>query len=158
MTIRFSYPGIKIKQTKESNEIVLFGASAYEISRWAGVPQKTKFDVVESVGFQRVKNEKRLTELKRFYTNGHNVVQNTLICAIRNIDECKIIFDGEDTGNIIIEFPDFYKMPLVELFGILRKNLEERVTDKTLLKTSLLDIQKKKSSFDLRRLLSRRVS
>lgn len=149
MTIRFSYPGIKIKQTKESNEIVLFGASAYEISRWAGVPQKTKFDVVESVGFQRVKNEKRLTELKRFYTNGHNVVQNTLICAIRNIDECKIIFDGEDTGNIIIEFPDFYKMPLVELFGILRKNLEERVTDKTLLKTSLLDIQKIKRALSI---------
>lgn len=149
MTIRFSYPAIKIKQTKQSNEIVLFGASAYEISRWAGVPQKTKFDVVESVGFQRVKNEKRLTELKRFYNNGHNVVQNTLICAIRNIDQCHVSFIGEDTGHVVIEFPDFYKMPLVNLFGILRKNLEDRIADKTLLEVTSSDKQKIKQSLSL---------
>lgn len=149
MAIKFSYPAIKVKQTKESNEIVLFGASAYEISRWAGVPQKTKFDVVESVGFQRVKNEKRLTELKRFYHNDQNVIQNTLICAIRNIDKTNITFDGEDTGIIKIDFPDFYNMPLVELFGILRKNLEDRIMDKSLLNVNVSDIQRIKRTLSV---------
>lgn len=149
MNIKYTYPAIKIKQTSDSSEIVLFGASAYEISRWAGVPQKTRFDVVESVGFQRVKNEKRLTELKKFYHNTKNVVQNSLICAIRNIHDCKISFEGKETGFVHIEFPDFYNMPLVELFGVLRRNLEDRVTDKSLLEINAIDKQKIKRALSI---------
>jgi hypothetical protein len=146
---KFSYPAIKIKQNPDASEIILFGASAYEISKWAGVPQKTRFDGVESVGFQRVNNPKRLAELQKFYLNSKNVIQNSLICAIREIDGCDIKFVGEDTGTLEVYFPDFYNMPIVDLFAILRRNLESRVSDKEQLEVTTSDKQKIKRALSL---------
>lgn len=112
--LTFEYPAIRIKQNASCNDLILFGASAYEIKKWAGVPQKKKFDDVETVGFQRVENKKRLSELRNFYLNEKNTIQNTLICAIRDIDECCISFD-EPNGLLKLSFPNFYQMRIVEL-------------------------------------------
>ncbi|WP_054178972.1 hypothetical protein [Trabulsiella odontotermitis] len=138
--LTFEYPAIKIKQNEMCSDVVLFGASAYEIRQWAGVPQKKSFDDVETVGFQRVDNKARLSELKKFYLNQQNVVQNTLICAMRDIAGCSVNFkskDGNDVAGVLeIEFPSFYEMPIIDLFGILRQSLESRLHGKVNLSLS----------------------
>ncbi|EOA0024738.1 hypothetical protein [Salmonella enterica] len=43
--LTFEYPAIKIKQNEMCSDVVLFGASAYEIHQWAGVPQKNHLKI-----------------------------------------------------------------------------------------------------------------
>lgn len=139
--LTFEYPAIKIKQNDFCNDLILFGASAFEMRKWAGVPQKKKLDDVETVGFQRVENKKRLSELRSFYLNEKNIIQNTLICAIRDIEGCSTTFQEiEGNGSLKVEFPNFYNMEIVELFGILRSSLEKRIKDKSLI---VIDDQEK---------------
>jgi len=129
--LKFKYQAICVKQSDESKPLILFGAPVNEIEEWAGIPQKKSFepDGSESSGFQRTENRKRLQQLKSFYNNQSNVVQNSLICGLKKIEGGSVIFESSDniSGTIIIEFPNLYIAPLETLFSLLRSTLESRL-------------------------------
>lgn len=130
--LTFEYDAVQLNQTETSKPIVLFGAPAVEVERWAGIPQKKTFqpDGAESSGFQRVENRSRLDQLRSFYLNDSNVVQNSLICALKSVEGGKVTFHskpGEVVGKIEIEFPDLYNSDYLFLFSLLRKSLENRL-------------------------------
>lgn len=129
--LKFVYQAICVKQSAESKPLVLFGAPVNEIEQWAGIPQKKSFepDGSESSGFQRTENRKRLEQLKSFYNNQSNVVQNSLICGLKKIEGGSVNFETSDdiSGRIIIEFPNLYTAPLETLFSLLRSTLEARI-------------------------------
>jgi hypothetical protein len=127
----FTYPAVCIKQSENSKPLIMFGANAIEIEKWAGIPQKKTFDpgTAETSGFQRTENMKRLKQLSSFYGNEKNVVQNNLICALKNIEGSNVTFKSEDgiIGELIIEFPDLYSASFEVLFSLLRASLESRL-------------------------------
>ena len=131
----FEYPGVQVIQSSTSKPLIVFGAAASEIELWAGIPQKKSFepDGSESSGFQRTENRKRLEQLKKFYTNPSNVVQNSLICGLKKIEGGNVDFKTEDgiSGVLTITFPDLYNARLEELFSLLRSSLESRIGTKT---------------------------
>ncbi|MCO7189519.1 MULTISPECIES: hypothetical protein [unclassified Pseudoalteromonas] len=131
--VKFEYDAIKVVQTKESKPLILFGAKAVDIEKWAGIPQKKTLDpgAAETTGFQRSESPSRLRQLSNFYKNKDNVVQNNLICSLRKLEGCSVDFipnvrEG-NTGQVIIEFPDFYSSSWETLFALLRSSLESRV-------------------------------
>ncbi|KUJ00070.1 hypothetical protein [Vibrio sp. MEBiC08052] len=149
--LTFSYPAVCVQQSKESNPLILFGAPAVEIECWAGIPQKKSFnpELAESTGFQRTENKKRLEQLERFFNNKHNVIQNSLICGLKKIEGGSVEFFSENgvSGDIVIKFPDLYKMKLVDLFDMLKKTLYERIGEhKDLTDHNLIDFLKSKIS------------
>lgn len=129
-----SYPAVRVRQTEEAGELVLFAAPAMEIDDWSGIPQRERLGAdTEAVGFQREESPKRLAELASFFGNGHNVIQNPLLCASR--DAGKVTFEatgaeGESTvGTLTIEWEDLTALPLVELLRRVRSSLEDRLTE-----------------------------
>ncbi|MBZ7486684.1 hypothetical protein FMJ35_10020, partial [Klebsiella michiganensis] len=131
-TLDFEYDAVILHQTETSKPIVLFGAPAMDIEIWAGVPQKKTFqpDGAESSGFQRVENRARLEQIRRFYLNENNVIQNSLICALRGVEGGKVEFKaeyGSILGKLKISFPDLYTADYLFLFTLLRKSLENRL-------------------------------
>ena len=131
----FEYPAVRVQQTAESKPVILFGASALEIEQWAGIPQKKSFspDQSESSGFQRTTKPQRLNQLKSFYDNKQNVVQNSLTCALKRLDGSNVEFKANEdgaSGILKIELPNLYEFDLLDLFGLLRRSLESRIGDK----------------------------
>ncbi|WP_338628421.1 hypothetical protein [Yersinia intermedia] len=131
-TLNFEYDAVILHQTESSKPILLFGAPAVDIETWAGIPQKKTFqpDGAESSGFQRVENKSRLEQIRRFYLNENNVIQNSLICALRGIDGGKVVFESEPgsiVGKVKISFPDLYIADYLFLFSLLRDSLENRL-------------------------------
>jgi hypothetical protein len=130
--LNFEYEAVLLQQTETSKPIVLFGAPASEIERWAGIPQKKTFqpDGAESSGFQRVENKSRLEQIRSFYLNKSNVIQNSLICALRRVDGGVVEFEPTSdsiVGKLKISFPDLYNADYLFLFGLLRDSLESRL-------------------------------
>lgn len=129
--LKFTYPAVSIKQSEKSKPLIMFGANAIEIEKWAGIPQKKTFEpgTAETSGFQRTENSKRLKQLSDFYGNDKNVVQNNLICALKTIEGGNVTFLSKDgiTGEIVIEFPDLYSASFEQLFYLLRSSLESRL-------------------------------
>lgn len=129
-----SYPAVRVRQTEEAGELVLFAAPAMEIDDWSGIPQRERLGAdTEAVGFQREENKKRLDELVSFFAHGRNVIQNPLLCASR--DATKVNFDGVDNGDgtavgtVTIEWEDLSTLPLVELLRRVRTTLEDRLPE-----------------------------
>lgn len=129
-----SYPAVRVRQTEEAGELVLFAAPAMEIDDWSGIPQRERLGAdTEAVGFQREENKKRLDELVSFFAHGRNVIQNPLLCASR--DGTKVNFDGVDNGDgtavgtVTIEWEDLSTLPLVELLRRVRTTLEGRLPE-----------------------------
>lgn len=138
MSEQKSYPAVRIRQTPEAGDLVLFGASATDVDDWSGVPQRERLGKdTEAVGFQREESPKRLAELASFFGNGRNVIQNPLLCASR--DAAKVTFqatedvvDGEAVatrGTLTIEWEDLAALPLVELLRRVCTTLEGRLSD-----------------------------
>ncbi|MFM5182159.1 conserved hypothetical protein [Aeromonas veronii] len=136
--MRLEYEAIRYKQTANGNWLVLFGAPAYEVKQWAGIPQKKNFDSVESTGFQRAFKDDRLNSLISFYSDKRNVLQNPLLCAPREIGEHTIFFipdDGEEQtvlsqkGKLVINYIDYSALPLLELLCKFKSELEKRVPE-----------------------------
>jgi hypothetical protein len=134
MTQRRSYRAVRIRQTPESGELVLFAAPAMDIDDWSGIPQRERLGDDETVGFQREENPKRLSELTTFFGDTRNVIQNPLLCASR--DPSKVTFepaDGADgdavLGEVTIEWDDLEDLPLLELLQQVRLHLEARLPD-----------------------------
>lgn len=128
-----SYAAVRFRQAEEGNWLVLFSAPAVEIDSWVGVPQKLKLGDDETAGFQRTVSEVRLSSLAHFFRNPANVMQNPLLCAIRNAEGVKISFEIEtdegevQSGRLIIEVPELRSFSLADLFAGVIAYLEERV-------------------------------
>ncbi|MDH1281161.1 hypothetical protein N5C56_10640, partial [Pseudomonas chengduensis] len=144
MSKSISYPAIKIQQSDNSKPLVLFAAPATDINEWAGVPQKARIKKdeeldAELLGFQRDDDEDRITKISQFYSDQRNVIQNPLLCAIRNKLGINIEFiennnkDNKDKpvidGTIKVSYPDLSKLSLLDLFNGAKQHLEERVPE-----------------------------
>ena len=138
--MEFRYKAIRLHQTGASKPLALFAARSAEIDRWSGIPQKKRFgsgdDTAETAGFQREQNPARIKSLQEFYSDEHNVIQNTLLCATRELPDTKVEFvpdagssEGVEVGDVVITVPDYSQVPLVEIFGRVRAYIEKRVPD-----------------------------
>jgi hypothetical protein len=129
-----TYPAVRLRQTAESGDLVLFSAPATEIDEWSRVPQRERLGTnTEAIGFQRKESPKRLEELAAFFGNPKNVIQNPLLCASR--DGSRVVFDPTDAdadasiGVMTIEWEDLDALHLVELLRRVRNSLEQRLPD-----------------------------
>lgn len=135
----FKYKAVRIQQTSSGDWLVLFAASAMEIDMWAGVPQKKKFGSQESTGFQREENSSRIKEIKSFYHNEKNIIQNPLLYALRQPGQEKIKFEFNTNeketdssvqhGYLIIETESLESLSLLNIFKRVKENLERRVPE-----------------------------
>ncbi len=135
--VSFEYDAIRTRQTPESEWLLMLSAPATEINVWAGIPQKQRQGGEETLGFQRDENTARIASLKEFYADAHNIIQNPLLCAIREKVAGKVSFtktaDGleplMEIGKVKIEVEDLDALSLKELMLGVKKNLEQRIAD-----------------------------
>lgn len=141
--MKYRYQCIASKQSKADKLLVQFAARATEIDVWAGIPQKKKFavggqTVGETVGFQREENETRVNSLRDFYHNPENVIQNPLLCSVRDIPESSVSFnpttdDSSDSdiqlGELVIVVADFATFSFEKCVSYVRAYIEDRVPD-----------------------------
>ena len=136
--MEFKYPALQVKQSSSDKRLVLFSAKAPDIEKWAGVPQKRKFgDGSESAGFQREENPERIKNLTSFYADKENIVQNPLLCALRDIPPCAASFEPDQgqgdsdcqLGTLRVTLIDFDQLTLEEIFRRVRVYLESRVPE-----------------------------
>lgn len=135
----FRYKAVRIRQTNSGDWLVLFAASAIEIDVWAGVPQKKKIGEQETTGFQREENKKRIKEIMEFYANEENIVQNPLLCALRQPQQNIVIFEPSQSeresndaiqhGFLTIIAERLEELSLLELLKRVKADLERRVPD-----------------------------
>jgi hypothetical protein len=72
--------------------------------------------------FSGLKIELDLEQIRRFYLNENNVIQNSLICALRGVEGGKVEFKaeyGSILGKLKISFPDLYTADYLFLFTLL---------------------------------------
>jgi hypothetical protein len=129
-----TYPAVRLRQTAESGDLILFSAPATEIDEWSGVPQRERLGTnTEAIGFQREESPKRLNELAAFFGNPKNVIQNPLLCASR--DGSRVLFEptnpeaNASVGELTVEWENLSELHLVELLRRVRISLEERLPD-----------------------------
>ena len=128
----YRYTGLKIRQSESQKELVLFAAPASDIQVWSGVPQKKSFgEGAETTGFQREANEKRIDNLRSFFLDSENIVQNPLLCATRTIGDAHVSFDMTEgtVGEVIITLPDYESMSLLECLKLVRTGIEGRLIE-----------------------------
>ncbi len=136
----FDYPALLLSQGHKAPALVLFSASAVEISEWVGIPQKTRLLEGETLGFQRDDDPVRINQISKFYQDPRNVIHNPLLCAIRNDLGQEITFtptshsdaasplpDHAIPGTLTIKTKNRSNQPLRELFKDARIALEFRV-------------------------------
>ena len=132
----FQYDAVRTRQTPESEWLVTLSAPAAEIDIWAGIPQKQRQGSEETLGFQRDENKGRIEALRDFYADSHNIIQNPLLCAIRENVAGKVTFTKTanglesltEIGKVQIDVEDLDSLPLKELMLRVKKNLEQRIT------------------------------
>lgn len=139
--MKYRYPCVASKQSTSDKWLVQFAARATEISVWAGIPQKKKFDfegqtTAETVGFQRQENKARVQSLRDFYKNPENVIQNPLLCSLRDVPESSVRFVPSDSsaadaqlGELIVDVPDFSSFHFEKCVRYVRNYLEDRLPD-----------------------------
>lgn len=132
----FQYKAVRVRQTNTGSWFVLFAASAIEINMWAGVPQKKKIGEQETTGFQREENRKRIKEIRDFYRNEQNIIQNPLLCALRQPDVVSVKFSSiEDENETIqhgilkITVEPLEKLSLLEILKRVKADLERRIPE-----------------------------
>lgn len=131
----FKYKALRVRQTNSGNWLVLFAASAIEIEQWVGIPQKKKIGDQETTGFQREENPKRIREIRAFYQNEQNIIQNPLLCALRQTSQGSIDFEPNDSnddnyiqhGDLTIVAEPLEQLSLLELLKRVKQDLESRV-------------------------------
>lgn len=129
---QFDYPCVTVEQSSGGKKILLFSASATDIDSWVGIPQRLSLSGTETAGFQRTVSSAREAALRKFFAEPSNVIQNPLLCAIRQAPGIKVSFspDAQDSrlGLVRIELDDFEGMTLQQLLHAARTYLESRVT------------------------------
>ncbi|MEU2448991.1 hypothetical protein ABZ605_02845 [Streptomyces sp. NPDC012765] len=146
-SITYTYPAHITQQTPSGKPLVFFAAPATEIDQWVGVPQRSRLDNEETIGFQRQENKTRIRELSSFYHDERNIVQNPLLAAPQSaISVTFNALDGNpDFGTIEIVSEDFSDTSLLELMTKVVEGLEARVPD---LKEAPLDQERLSSIMD----------
>ncbi len=139
MSVSFTYKAIQMRQSESSRTLVAFAAKATEIIQWAGIPQKKRFGAgEETAGFQREYNSARVTSLVSFYHDKENIIQNPLLCAIRDLPIAQATFvpaagnrldEPLCLGTVTIRIPDYAAMTLTDVIGHVRASLERRVPE-----------------------------
>lgn len=133
---KFEYRAIKVKQTKDGPETVLFAASAVDIHQWAGIPRKRTVDGTDSAGFQRTYDSKRNDDLVSFFKDTNNTLQNPLMCATNGFQEGYVKFlpdvneggnEINQTGVLVVDDGYLDNLTLLQLFGIVKDRLEIRL-------------------------------
>ncbi|MFD7625400.1 hypothetical protein ACFV7Q_05020 [Streptomyces sp. NPDC059851] len=125
----YEYPAYRTKQTPSGRPLVLFAARATEISDWVGVPQRSRLQNEQTIGFQRQENKGRIRELSSFYHDERNVVQNPLLAAPQALDLVEFVaHDGHpEFGTLRITSRDFSEDSLLELMKQVVQRLEQRM-------------------------------
>jgi hypothetical protein len=136
--LEYRYKAILLRQTGASEPLVLFAAPSGEINEWSGIPQKKRFGTgEETAGFQREQNPARIKSLQEFYRDDHNVIQNPLLCATRDLPGSRVTFvastgnrdSNVQDGELVISLADLEALPLVDIFGKVRSYIESRVPE-----------------------------
>ncbi|KQM98022.1 hypothetical protein ASE78_07045 [Sphingomonas sp. Leaf25] len=126
----FEYPCVAVEQSSDGKSILLFSASATEIDGWIGIPQRLSLSGTETSGFQRTVSPAREAALRRFFAEPHNVIQNPLLCAIRQAGGVKVTYEPSEgnarVGSVRIDLDDFGAMSLEDLLRAARTYLESR--------------------------------
>lgn len=134
--MKLEYRALRSTQADPAKKLVMFSAPAPEINLWAGIPQKKRFGTgEETAGFQREENQKRLKSLAEFYADRSNIIQNPLLCSIRDLKFASVKFvpdsdiddDISEFGTLVIEFPEYEKLSLREVLRMVKAHLESRV-------------------------------
>jgi len=136
-TIEYRYNALRTSQTRSEKEIVLFSAPAHDIAIWAGVPQKKCFDGGgETLGFQRDENEHRTRDLGSFCSDPENIIQNPLLCAVRDLPITTVAFQpapdqdqSSQFGTLLVTVPCYRRLSLLDILANVRKYVETRVPD-----------------------------
>ncbi|MFD6414709.1 ParB N-terminal domain-containing protein, partial [Nocardia asteroides] len=146
-TITYTYPAHITQQTASGKPLVFFAAPATEIDRWVGVPQRSRLDDEETIGFQRQENKTRIRELSNFYHDERNIVQNPLLAApqTKTLVEFEELDGHPQFGTIKIVSPDFSDTSLLDLMTQVVEQLESRVPE---LKETDLDPDRLSSIMD----------
>lgn len=137
--MQYRYQCIISKQTNSDKWLTQFAAPAPEIDSWAGVPQKKRFGSgEETAGFQREESPNRIKSLRDFYLNQDNIIQNPLLCSLRDIARSKVTFEPapgtpEDAqikiGELVLDVPDFSALSFEEILRHVREYIESRVPE-----------------------------
>lgn len=118
--MQYKYQAIEYLQTEDGIPIYLFSAPSYETLNWAGIPRKEEKSGIETVGFQRSEDEKRLDKISNFLGSKENIIANPILCAARVLHRISFEpFEDQDlfvrAGVLSIEEPSYDNVPLVEL-------------------------------------------
>ncbi len=138
--MKYTYPAVRVNQAEGSPSVVLFAAPSIDMRDWAGIPQKRKIndgESGESVGFQREESPRRIAEIKKFFGDPKNVIQNPILCASRKSvgSGIKFVPYGEQAesstifGSIEITAPDLGRMSFSDVLSEVRSYIESRVPD-----------------------------
>jgi hypothetical protein len=136
--MKYSYRAIRTYQADRTKALVMFSAPAPQIFNWTGIPQKKRFGSgEETAGFQREENANRIKSLCDFYGNSANIIQNPLLCALRELDFAKVEFvpavdinsDFTEFGEVHIEIPDYETYSLYEILKKVKFHIEKRVPE-----------------------------
>ena len=137
--MQYRYQCIISKQTNSDKWLAQFAAPAPEIDSWAGVPQKKRFGSgEETAGFQREESPNRIKSLRDFYLNQDNIIQNPLLCSLRDIPRSSVTFNpvpgtpGDaqiQTGHLVLDIPDFSSLSFEGILRHVREYIESRVPD-----------------------------
>ena len=137
--MQYRYQCITSKQTRSGKWLTQFAAPAPEIDSWAGVPQKKRFGSgEETAGFQREESPSRIKSLRDFYLNEDNIIQNPLLCSLRDIPRSSVVFEPapgtpEDApiqiGELVVDVPDFSSLSFEEILRHVREYIESRVPE-----------------------------
>lgn len=137
--VKYRYQCIISNQTNSDKWLAQLAAPATEIDVWAGVPQKKRFGTgEETAGFQREESPNRIKSLRDFYLNQDNIIQNPLLCSLRDIPGSSATFEptpgtSPDTqvqiGELVLEVPDFSSLSFEEILRQVREYIEERVPE-----------------------------
>lgn len=135
----YRYPCILSKQTSSDKRLAQFVAPATDVDEWAGVPQKKRFGTgEETAGFQREENALRIKSLQDFFLNPENLIQNPLLCSLRNIQHSSVTFlpscgSSEDApvqvGELVLEVEEFSHLGFVDILERVRTYIEDRVPE-----------------------------
>lgn len=137
----YAYDAYRLTQTPDGTPLVLFAAPAVEIDQWVGIPQRSRLDGEETVGFQREENASRVDELAKFFKDDRNVVQNPLLAALQVPAQLKFTEEqpGSSFGKLTIICDNYSELPLIALMRQLVDRLEVRVPT---LRDSAIDPQR----------------
>ncbi|HEX8181392.1 MAG TPA: hypothetical protein VF525_17755 [Pyrinomonadaceae bacterium] len=130
--LEFRYLAVEYRQLNGGSPVFLFAAPCNEVTEWAGIPRKQEKQGVETVGFQRVGDPRRVKKLSKFLDEGANIIANPILCAVRKASRIEFTPLEERAGQdrigwLIIREPDYKTYTLINLLREVEQLLIERL-------------------------------